>query len=217
MSLPEAISAEIARDTFSYSENFETGGLNGWESYPLWQDTAFDPWIRPNTIVPGDPNRCLEQTINAFWNEDTYGGMQKRLDLFLTPEIRVRLRYYIASATPAEFVKIRFAAGSEGALEYTVTSPPLNRWEWLDLKYTDIARENPRVAGRRMMRIHGIAALVKFPLANPRMKYYFGIDDITIAGQGPMAFHFLERSYTACPSGSPPSPIVTTAPAKNLY
>lgn len=191
-SIPAIISAETARKTFTYTENFESGGLNGWESYPLWQDTAFDPWIRPNTIVPGDPNRCLEQKVNAFWHADTYGGMQKRLDMFLTPDMKIGLRYYIASATPAEYVKIRLAAGPDGVLEYLVRTPSLNSWERIDLDYAAIVRENPISAAGGSMRIYGIAVLVKFPMANPRMNYYYGIDDVSINGQGPAAFRFTE-------------------------
>lgn len=182
----------LSTERFTYSETFENGGLNGWESYPLWQDTACDPWIRANTIVPGDSNLCLEQAVNAFWNADTYGGMQRRLDMFLTPDIRIRFRYYIASATPAEFVKIRLAAGPDGALEYTVAAPTLNRWEWVEIDRPAITRENFRIGGREDVRLTGIAVLVKFPMANPRMKYYFGIDDVTVSGEQPVAFRFME-------------------------
>ncbi len=132
--------------------------------------------------------------------------MQKRLDLFMTPDMKVSVRYYIASATPAEFVKIRFAAGSDGALEYTVRTPPLNQWERLDLDYTSIVRDNPLPASRGSLRLHGIAVLVKFPMANPRMKYYFGIDDISIAGQGPVDFSFIEPRVHRLPEWKPAIP-----------
>ncbi len=46
-------------EPFTYKENFETNELSAWASYPLWQDTAFDPNIRPNTMVPGDRSISL--------------------------------------------------------------------------------------------------------------------------------------------------------------
>ena len=61
--------AQTAIEPFSYSEDFETGELNAWASYPHFQDTAFDPFLKIDTIVPGDMNKSLVQTVNAFWNE----------------------------------------------------------------------------------------------------------------------------------------------------
>ena len=109
--------ADPVLEPFTYQEDFETGELRGWASYPLWQDTAFDPWLRPRAIVPGDPNISLEQTFPTFWGEDTYAGAQKLLDLYLTPDSRLSLRFYIKSHISAEFVQIRLAAGPHGALD----------------------------------------------------------------------------------------------------
>ena len=34
---------ETALEPFIYTEDFETGELNAWASYPLWQDTVCAP------------------------------------------------------------------------------------------------------------------------------------------------------------------------------
>ena len=147
--------ADLALEVFTYREDFESRELKGWASYPLWQDTAFDPWLRPNTIVPGDANICLEQTFPAFWHQDAYAGAQKLLDLYLVPDSTLSLRFYIKSHIPAAFVKVRLAAGPYGALEYSAPSPQSNNWQWLHLSFADLVRENPAIAGRDRIRIHG--------------------------------------------------------------
>ena len=48
---------------FVYKEDFESNELNGWASYPLWQDTAYDPNLRPGKIVPGEENLSLYQRV----------------------------------------------------------------------------------------------------------------------------------------------------------
>lgn len=48
--------AEVALEPCTYTENFEAHLLGAWASYPLWQDTAYDPNFRINAIVPGDAN-----------------------------------------------------------------------------------------------------------------------------------------------------------------
>ena len=55
------VQGDTALEDFVYSQDFETGELSAWALYPLWQDTAYDPNFRVNTIVPGDPNISIEQ------------------------------------------------------------------------------------------------------------------------------------------------------------
>ena len=184
--------SEVALEPFTYSENFESGELNAWASYPLWQDTAFDPWIRTNTVVPGDPNISLEQTINAFWDEDTYAGMQKKFDMYMVPGSSITMRYYIKSHITAEFFTVRLAAGHDGKLDYTIKLPALNRWETVVITFNDFVRQNPRIAGKDRIKVNALAALTKIADADSKMKYFLGIDDVVFRGARIVAFQFTE-------------------------
>ena len=62
-----AVYADVVLEPFTYHEDFETRELSAWASYPLWQDTAYDPNIRVNEIVPNDPNISMVQVVSPRW------------------------------------------------------------------------------------------------------------------------------------------------------
>ena len=184
--------ADAVLESCTYSEDFESGELNGWASYPLWQDTAFDPWIRPNTLVPGDPNISLEQKFPAFWNQDTYAGAQKLLDMYMVPGSTISLRYFLMTHIPADFFTIRLAAGPDHKLDYTVRHPAANRWEEVAFSFDDLVRENPHIAGRDRIRVNALAVLARISKTDPRMNYYLGLDDVVFQGARVVPFRFAE-------------------------
>jgi hypothetical protein len=183
---------DIVLEPFTYSENFETRSLRSWASYPPWQDTAYDPNIRVNEMVPGDPNISIEQKVTPYTNVDNYAGVQKLFDAYLVPGSSITLRYYLKTHLPAEFFKIRLAGGPDSKVDVTVPNPPLNRWEWITVTFEDFVRENPCLAGRDRIRVNALAVLTKIPDADPAMRFFLGIDDVTLKGARAMAFQFAE-------------------------
>ena len=116
-------------EPFTYKENFESNELNAWASYPLWQDTAFDPNIRPNIMVPGDPNISLVERVTPYTHVDNYAGAQKLLDMVFLEDSVIRLRAYLKTELKPEYLKVRLAAGADGAVDFTVPAPPPNSWQ----------------------------------------------------------------------------------------
>ena len=79
--------AEIALEPFTYSQDFESRELNAWASYPPWQDTAYDPNMRVNTMVPGDPNISIEQKVTPYTNANMKTAI--RLIMLHPPFLRI--------------------------------------------------------------------------------------------------------------------------------
>ena len=184
--------AETVLEPFTYSEDFETRELGAWANYPHWEDTSYNEYFRVNTMVPGDDNISIELIVTPYYNVDNYAGAQKLLDMFLEPGSIITLRYYLKSHLRFEFFKVRLAAGVDGKVDYTVLNPPLNRWVWLTVTFTDILRQNPRLSGRDRIKVNALAVLAKVPNADPSMNFYFGLDDVTIKGSRAMPFKFAE-------------------------
>jgi len=183
--------ADLKLEPFTYKENFESNDLGAWASYPLWQDTAFDPNLRPYPIIPGDPNISLVQKVTPYARVDNYAGAQKKLDLVLAPGSLISLKYYLKTQLQPEFIKIRLAAGAEGKVDVTVENPPANRWEDFIAGYDRIVAENPHFKGKTI-KVRALAVLAKFPNADPAMPIYFGLDDIVVQGLCTAAFRFDE-------------------------
>ena len=184
--------ADIALEPCTYSEDFESGELNAWASYPFWQDSAFDPNFRVNTLIPGDPNIAIEQKVTPYTNVDNYAGAQKKLDMYLTPGSKIQLRFYLKAHLPFAWFKVRIAAGSDGKIDYSIKNPPLNRWEWVTVTYDDLVRQNPPITGKKKIKVNALAVLAKLPDADPTMPFYLGLDDIVFKGARIAAFQFAE-------------------------
>jgi len=178
-------------EPFIYKEDFESNELNAWASYPLWQDTAFDPNFRVGRIVPGDPDISIIQRVTPYTNVDTYAGAQKKMEIYLVPCAMVSLRYYLKSELKPEFIKIRIPTGNDGVIDFTILNPPTNAWAAVTITYADLVKQNPRIDGK-IIKANGLAVLAKFPKADPAMPIYLGLDDIVFKGARTPEFRFIE-------------------------
>jgi hypothetical protein len=185
-----SIDNDVILEPFTYHENFETRELQAWASYPLWQDTAYDPNFRVNTIVPGDSNISVVQKVTPYTHVDNYAGAQKKLDMYMIPGSTINLRYYLKTHLPVEFFKVRLAAGSDGKVDFTITNPATNHWVWITVAYEDFLKENPHLMGRNRIKVNALAVLAKIPAADPFMPIYLGLDDITFKGVRAAHFQF---------------------------
>jgi len=190
-------------EPFDYHENFETRSLRAWASYPLWQDTAYDPNFRVNEIVPGDPNISIVQVVTPYTNVDNYAGAQKLFDIWLVPGSKISLRFYLKTNLPVEFFKVRLAAGEHGKVDYTVKSPTTNTWVRVETSFADFLAENPCLAGVGRIKVNALAVLAKVPDADPKMPFYLGLDDVTVKGARVKAFKFAEPSVYKLPEFKP--------------
>ncbi len=188
----QALYADVAPEPFTYTEDFETRELQAWASYPLWQDTAYDPHFHIGTMVPGDPNISMMQKVIPYTNVDNYAGGQKKLDMYMIPGNTITLRYYIKTTHPVEYFKIRLAAGPDGKVDYTISNPPTNRWAWVTVSYSDFVRQNPHISGKNNIKVNALAVLAKIPDADPAMPIFLGLDDIVFKGARATAFQFDE-------------------------
>ena len=188
--------SQISHKPYTYSENFESGELAAWASYPLWQDTAYDDNFRVNTIVPGDPNISIEQMVTPYSHVDTYAGAQKKLVMILNSESTISMRYYLKTHLSADCRKIRIAGVVDGGeaetFDYTVPNPLSNRWERITLSYSELLASNPSLSGHSSLSMNGIAVLIKVSDADPTMPLFFGLDDIVIKGARTADFKFSE-------------------------
>lgn len=190
--LAQSVQSETSLESFTYNQDFETKELSAWASYPLWQDTAYDPNFHIGAMVPGDPNISIIQKVTPYTSVDNYAGTQKKLDMYMSSESTISLRYYLKTNLPVAFFKVRIAAGPDGKVDCTISDPATNRWEWVRVTYNDLIRENPGIAGKSRIKVNALAVLAKIPDADPAMPIYLGIDDVKFEGARAVQFQFDE-------------------------
>lgn len=197
------IKDDIALDPYTYSDSFPTRDENAWASYPLWQDNAYDPNFRIGHIVPGDPNLSIVAKITPYSHVDNYVGAQKLLNMYLVPGSSVKFRYYLKTNQSVGFLKVRFAAGKYGKIDFTIQHPQINKWIWATVNFNDFIKENPAIAVKNKIRIYALAFLAKIPNADPAMPVYLGLDDINFKGAREIPFDFMEPAMYKLPEFEP--------------
>ena len=205
--LSNTLAGAVELEQVTYRQDFETAELSAWASYPLWQDTAYDPNFRIGTIVPGDPNISVIQKVTPYTNVDNYAGAQKKFDMYMRPGSTITLRYYLKTNLPVEFFKVRLASGPDGIADYTIVSPATNRWEWITVDYNDLLQENTRLAGKSNFKVNALAVLAKIPDADPSMPFFLGLDDVTFKGARAIHFTFTEPAMHKLSEWKPYIPV----------
>lgn len=180
----------VILEPYTYTNNFETRNLGAWASYPLWQDNAYDPNFQVKEFIPGDSNISIVQKVTPYSNVDNYAGAQKLLDMYLTPDSKITLRYFLKTNSNVDFFKIRLAAGEYGKIDVTLLHPQTNKWSWITVGFDDFARENSDIANKKKLRIYALAFLAKVAHADPDMPIYLALDDISFKGSRMTPFRF---------------------------
>jgi hypothetical protein len=199
----DSVNTAVVLEPYTYSENFQSRDLGAWASYPLWQDNAYDANFQVGQMVPGDLNLSIVGKVTPYSNVDNYAGAQKLLDMYLVPEAKIRFRYFLKTNHSVQFLKVRFAAGKYGKIDYTINAPKTNQWTWVTLGFNDFATQNPIIREHNKLQIYALAFLVKIPNADPAMPIYLGLDDISFKGAIAVPFRFATPSMYKLPEFRP--------------
>jgi hypothetical protein len=100
--------ADVKLEPFTYKENFESGNSTPGPP-PLWQDTAYDPNLRPGTIVPGDLNISLLQKVTPMPTWTTMRRPENWISPW--PGLLISLRYYLKTHLDRNSSRFTHAAG----------------------------------------------------------------------------------------------------------
>lgn len=177
---------------FSYREDFESGELNAWASYPPNQDTAYDPYIYPGKVRPEDAGKCLVIKAEPQWHEDQLLGAVKLLDLILDRSFSLRLRFYLKTTERCPELLVHLPIADGRRLSYRKPDPPRNEWAELRVTWDDLAAQGQIPDRAESVRLTALAVTVRIEKADPSMPTYLALDDVEVRGIREKEFVFLE-------------------------
>jgi hypothetical protein len=180
----------------AYREDFESGELKAWASYPPNQDTAYDPYVYPGRIQPGEAGRCLIVKCEPPWNQDQSLGAVKLLDLYLDAGFSVKFRYFLKTANPVGEIQVHLPLADGRRLVVGRKSPRLNAWTDVQLTWKDLLEQGQVGPSDSLLRLTALAIVAGVPAADPDMPIFLGLDDVEVCGLREMPFEFTEPQMT---------------------
>lgn len=165
------------------SDNFETGELDGWESYPYAQDIGYEPW----TVPQKQPTHNGSQYALAKFqkpNDDVelYQGFVKRLEGFYSaPETRFKCAVFLMSDRRAQELELAVCLADGRKYTHVIPNAEAGRWLELDVPAGDFTLGGkPLGAGEP---IQAITIRAFYPVVSHLLSYSICIDDFALNGE----------------------------------
>ena len=166
-------SAEQVLVPYYYSEDFESGSVGAWSSYPPAQDTAYDPtiWIKP--IKSEDAaNRALYREITPNYEIDYVFGVRKKFDIYVDSASILSFKAYIKSNRDVDGVRVLFGFGDGSSVERTIPFSSRRTWRDCSIKMADIIGQDS------IRKLDAVAVFAGLPEAEPEKILRIGLDDV---------------------------------------
>lgn len=162
-------------EPFTFTENFESGSVGPWSSYPPAQDTAYDPtiWVKQ---LPGNSSKALFREITPNYEIDYNFGVMKKIGMYTGSSSTLSFKWYIKSNRETQGVLLRFAFSDGSDVYRKVDSSSRLTWENASVSFNDIVK-----AGE-FKYLEAVAFMALCPKSDPENLLRFGIDDVKING-----------------------------------
>ena len=204
---PEKTKGKTDRIPFTFVDEFESGELNAWETYPFAEDPGFDP----NIVCVSEPARTDSRfsLASIFKPNDTdyprdqnLVGMTKKCRIRTAPTSVFQLSVFLETDRKAEEFRIILAAEDGQPYVYSMASPPAGRWFQVRCTLEDFFSGGKALPPGT--RIDAVAVLARYGPVNPHRSYVVCIDDVSFSGETDRRFvsqtpssTYLDRFYFA--------------------
>ena len=128
----------VDKISYTLSDDFETGELYGWEPYPYEQDIGFDAlYFARQSPTFQNSKYSLARPVKAADAVELYQGFTKRLNLYTTPDTRVKMAVYFQGDRNPQNLELSLGTFDGRRFLYHVPNPKGNQWMELDIPAGD--------------------------------------------------------------------------------
>jgi hypothetical protein len=110
-------------------QDFEEGHISGWESYPPFQDSAFDPdfTCSPLENLPGS-RYALTRRVQIGFSTEYEIGFARKVHLHVTKSFSVSFSYLLKMFGDATTMEAVVCGMNGKRYRYTIPSPKNDQW-----------------------------------------------------------------------------------------
>ncbi len=171
----------IDRVPYELFNDFETGELFGWETYPYAQDIAFDAlYAAAKSPTHNDSKYALARPFKAHDTNELYQGFTRRLNMYTTSDTRVRAAVYFQSDRDAGSLELSIGTFDGRRYRYNIANPKANTWLELDIPIADFKLDNASLKAGEHIQV--ITLKGTYPVVNYLFTYTILMDDFKING-----------------------------------
>ena len=182
-----------------WSDDFESGELNAWDSYPPAQDPGFDPRIVCVSEPAYDESkfslmRLIEPADTDYPDDMHLVGMTKQHRLWLDRDSALSFAAFISGDRRARYLWVILAAADGTRYEFKWENPLANQWILVGPTLDDLrSGDRPLEAGTQIV---AVAIYAQFGPLNPHLSYALHIDDFEVKGQSRRRFETIDPPST---------------------
>jgi hypothetical protein len=178
-----------------FRQDFEEGHISGWESYPPFQDSAFDPDFKCNSEnnLPGSRYALTRRVQIGFPTKYEIGFIRK-VHLYVTKSSTVSFRYLLKMFGDTKTMEAVVCGMDGKRYTYTIPSPTNDQWQTATVPATSFMSGKEALSpGKEMEAFYVLAHIER---TNPDVAYRFYLDNVVITGEAPVQFHVLAPNAT---------------------
>nr|HPO09915.1 hypothetical protein [bacterium] len=204
---------------YMWREDFETGTVNGWSSYPPFQDTAYDfsllcgyyrePYSFQGYVASGEfffpVDLPTHSPTDIQWEDipDRYYGLRayrtnsvspQRIGFtrqlpFYNADTELGFNYWLKQTASPASLLVEFAGGDGKRYQYLIPDMKREQWESVKIPLSSFHCSGSRLNSR--ISLKAISIMACLDRGDPATIHYFAIDDLYMSCLRKAAFEIL--------------------------
>lgn len=184
-----------SRVPYRLFNDFETGELFGWEPYPYAEDIGSNRlYFAQKSPTYNNSRYALAGLVRANDAVELYQGFTRRLNMWTTPDTRVRVALYFQSDRNPAILEL--SLGTFDGRQYldTILNPEANHWVELDIPIDAFRLKGRSLASNEHIQVVTLKA--SYPIVYWLNTYTMLMDDFMINGDRDRRFVATEPAST---------------------
>ncbi|MEX2235290.1 MAG: DUF4962 domain-containing protein [Cyclobacteriaceae bacterium] len=185
----------VNRIPYILFNDFETGELFGWETYPYAQDIGFDAlYFARKSPTHKDSKYALARPFKAHDTNELYQGFTKRLNMYTNADTHIKAAVYFQSDRDPESLVLSLGTFDGRRYLHTIEKPVANKWIELDIPIRAFTLNRQSLKAGEHIQVITIKG--SYPIVNYLFTYTILMDDFQINGERDSHFVSLEPVST---------------------
>ena len=163
-------------------DDFETGEMHAWESYPYAQDIGYEPFTIPKREPTHNKSKFALTKIHRPNDAvEVHLGFTKQFDLWTSNDTRLKVALFLTSDRKPDDLELSLCLFDGRRFFYTIQSPDVNRWLELDVPLVRFIMDGKRLGSGE--HIQAVTILARYSIASHIPTYNITMDDFSLSGE----------------------------------